>query len=100
MGRSLGIRLILSTQRPDISSGGFTSGSRDQIGNCIALSTLSPQARRMVFPTLPDDLKERQFERGEGRAQLNGKFYHIKIPTVSNFDNVKNLCIAALSKPL
>lgn len=47
MGRSLGLKLVLSMQRCDSSS--FAAGMRDQLGLRVGLSGLSPEAKRMLF---------------------------------------------------
>lgn len=54
MGRSLGLKLILSMQRCDSIS--FSNGARDQFGLRIGLGALSPEAKKMLFGEYDTDI--------------------------------------------
>ena len=96
MGRSMGIRLISSMQRPDAIA--FPVGSRLNYGIVIVLGAVVRSIYEMLMPDHLDQIKGRQFERGEGVVLLQGSELHfIKIPEYGNFENVKQLCIQALS---
>lgn len=98
MGRSKGIRFICSCQRPDMVA--FPVGSRLNYGVVIILGT-GKSIFEMLMPDHLDKIKNREFKRGEGAVLLQGaELHYIKIGKINDFENVKNICIEALSKPI
>jgi len=99
MGRSMSVRLITSMQRPDAIA--FPAGSRLNYGVVIALGAAVRSIYEMLLPDFKEEVKGRQFGRGEGVALLQGsKLHFIKIPEIDNFEKVERLCLGALSKPV
>jgi len=96
MGRSMGVRLITSMQRPDAVA--FTAGSRLNYGVVVVLGAYIRSIFEMLMPDHMEQIKGRQFGRGEGVALLQGSELHfIKIPTIQDYERMKNICIQALS---
>lgn len=77
LGRSLGVHVITSFQRPD--SAHFQHGARDNLGMVIALSSLSNEAISMFH-----FCKEEMLDcgTGEGHVLINGLMVPIRIPLV------------------
>jgi len=99
MGRSMGIRLISSMQRPDAIA--FPAGSRLNYGIVVILGAVVRSIYEMLMPDHLDQIKGRQFGRGEGIALLQGSDLHfIKIPTVRSYERMQTICINALSNNL
>ncbi len=96
MGRSMGVRLICSCQRPDAVA--FPVGSRLNYGVIVVLGAYIRSVYEMVMPDHRQQVEGRQFGRGEGVALLQGsELRFIKIPAVSDYERMKQLCIQALS---
>ena len=96
MGRSMGVRLICSLQRPDAIA--FSAGSRLNYGVVVILGAAIRSIYEMLMPDHMEQVKGRQFGRGEGVALLQGSDLHfIKIPTVRDYERMKDICIQALS---
>ena len=95
MGRSMGIRLIVSCQRAD--SAVFTMGSRLNFGIIIILGAFNKTAYEMLMPDFVKKIEEKRFGRGEGSLLLQGsELYFIKAPTIENFKSIEAICINAL----
>ena len=96
MGRSMSVRLICSCQRPDAIA--FPAGSRLNYGIVVVLGAAIRSIYEMLMPDHIEQVKGRQFGRGEGVALLQGTELHfIKIPTVRDHGRMKALCIEAVS---
>lgn len=98
LGRSLGIRLVISLQRPDASV--FPSGSRLNFGIILILGAAIKSIYEMLIPReYIEDIGSRIFKRGEGVALLQGsEMKYIKIPTIRYYEKMKEICIAALTR--
>ncbi len=98
LGRSLGIRLITSTQRADAVA--FPLGSRMNYGAIIVIGSPPRATYEMFFSREQiDSIADRKFDVGEGVVLLQGKDFHfVKIPTASNMEKVHQVCIDALTK--
>lgn len=98
LGRSLGIRLIISCQRPDATA--FPSGSRLNYGVILIVGAPIRSIYEMLLPKeYIDEIGDRAFKRGEGVALLQGSELHfIKIPMVRDFEKLQKTCIDALSR--
>lgn len=95
LGRSLSIRLIISCQRPDALA--FPAGSRLNYGVVVVLGAAVRSIHEMLIPDHMEQVKGRQFGRGEGVALLQGSELHfIKVAAVSNPRRMKQICIKAL----
>lgn len=95
LGRSLSIRLIVSCQRPDALA--FPAGSRLNYGVVIVLGAAVRSIYEMLLPDHLEQLKGRQFGRGEGVILLQGsELRFIKVPTVRDEERMKQICIKAL----
>lgn len=96
LGRSLGIRLICSCQRPDAKA--FPDGSRLNYGIILALGAPMRSIYEMLMPReYIDRIEDRQFGIGEGVLLLQGSELHfIKIPVVRNIENMHEICVRAL----
>jgi len=96
MGRSMGVRLVTSMQRPDAIA--FSAGSRLNYGVVVVLGAYIRSIYEMLMPDHMEHIKGRQFGRGEGVVLLQGSELHfIKIPAIQDYERMKNLCIQALS---
>ena len=97
LGRSLGVRLLISCQRPDASA--FPSGSRLNYGIIIILGAAIRSIYEMLIPReYIDRIGDRVFGRGEGVALLQGsELRFIKISTVKDEQKLQQVCIDALS---
>ncbi|MGI6153777.1 MAG: FtsK/SpoIIIE domain-containing protein [Christensenellaceae bacterium] len=96
MGRSMSIRLITSMQRPDALA--FPAGARLNYGVVIVLGAAIKSIYEMLLPDFLDEVKGRQFGRGEGVALLQGSdLRFIKVPMVRDTEKMRQLCINALT---
>lgn len=98
LGRSLAVRLVISCQRPDAYA--FPSGSRLNYGIMIILGAPIRSIYEMLIPKeYIDEIGERHFGVGEGVVLLQGsQLRFVKVPMVRDVDNMKQICIAALTK--
>lgn len=97
MGRSKGIRLIVSCQRPDALA--FPVGSRMNFGVIIILGAHTKSIVEMLIPDFIEEIKEQTFLKGEGSVVLQGSELRlIKVPTIRNVEDTKNICTSVLSK--
>lgn len=98
LGRSLGIRLIIATQRPDANV--FPNGSRLNFGIIIILGAFMESIYSMLMPKeLVDKVGNRSFCIGEGSILLQGSdLKFIKIPVIKNEDKMKEICIEGLTR--
>ena len=95
LGRTLGIRLIVSCQRPDAMV--FPAGSRLNFGIIIILGKASRSTYEMLMPDYVEEVKHVKFNQGEGALILQGADLHfIKIPTVKNMVRLQELCKRAI----
>jgi len=96
MGRSIGIRIIISCQRPDAVA--FPTGSRLNYGVVVVLGAYIRSIYEMLMPDHREQVEGRQFGRGEGVALLQGsELRFIKIPRVQDYERMKQICVQALS---
>ena len=98
LGRSLGVRLIISCQRPDAAA--FPSGSRLNYGVILIVGAPIRSIYEMLIPKeYIDEIGDRNFKRGEGVALLQGsELRFIKIPMVRNIVKMQKICVEALSR--
>lgn len=98
MGRSLGVRLVISCQRPDAIV--FPMGSRLNFGIVIILGASIGSIYDMLLPReYIDEIGNRAFGIGEGVVLLQGsQLRMIKIPMVKNLEKMKHICIGTLIK--
>lgn len=95
LGRSLSIRLVISCQRPDALA--FPAGSRLNYGIMVILGAAVRSIYEMLLPDFMDELKGRQFGRGEGVVLLQGsELHYIKVPMVRDVGRMEEICIKAL----
>lgn len=98
VGRSLSVRLIASMQRPDALA--FPAGSRLNFGVICVVGAAVHSIYEMLLPDHMEQLKGRQFNRGEGVVLLQGsELRFIKVPTVRNEERMRQICLEALSRP-
>ena len=98
MGRSKSIRLVCSCQRPDAVA--FPVGSRLNYGIVIILG-VGKSIYEMLMPDHLEQIKKKEFNRGEGAVLLQSADLHfIKIGQVNDMERIKEICIEALSKPI
>lgn len=98
LGRSLAVRLICSCQRPDAAA--FPTGSRLNYGVIIIVGAAIKSIYEMLIPKEYIELMgNRQFKVGEGVVLLQGtKMHFIKVPVIRNEQQLKEICIEALSR--
>ena len=97
LGRSLSVRFICVCQRPDALA--FPVGSRLNYGVIVVLGAAVKSIYEMLLPDFRDEVKGRTFGRGEGVVLLQGAELHfIKVPTIRDTEQMKQLCISALDK--
>lgn len=95
LGRSPSVRLIISCQRPDALA--FPAGSRLNYGVVVVLGAAVRSIYEMLLPDFMDEVKGRQFGRGEGVALLQGsELHYIKVPVVRNAHRMEGISIQAL----
>lgn len=97
LGRSLGVRLLISCQRPDAAA--FPSGSRLNYGIIIVVGAPIRSIYEMLLPReYIDEIGDRQFGVGEGVVLLQGsKLSFVKIPLVRDEEKMKRICKEALT---
>ena len=96
MGRSMGVRLVITCQRPDAVA--FPAGSRLNYGIVVILGAYINSIYEMLVPDFKQFAEGRVFNRGEGIAVLQGTALHfLKIPIVRDIERMKERCIKALS---
>lgn len=96
IGRSLGVRLFISCQRPDAIA--FPSGSRLNYGIVMILGAPISSIYEMLMPEFAEKMKGRSFGRGEGTLLLQGSELHfVKVPMIKDLDRLQELCKEALS---
>lgn len=94
LGRSLSVRLVTSCQRPDALA--FPAGSRLNYGVVVVLGAAVRSIYEMLLPD-PEQVKSRQFGRGEGVALLQGsELHYIKVGAIRNPRCIEQVCIEAL----
>ena len=98
LGRSLGVRLVISCQRPDAAA--FPSGSRLNYGVILIVGAPIRSIYEMLIPKeYIDEIGDRNFKRGEGVALLQGsELCFIKIPRVRDMEKMQRICIDALTR--
>lgn len=96
LGRSLGpVRISVSCQRPDALA--FPAGSRLNYGIVVVLGAAVRSIYEMLLPDFMDEVKGRQFGRGEGVVLLQGsELHYIKVPMVRDVGRMEQICIKAL----
>lgn len=95
LGRSLSIRLVISCQRPDALA--FPAGSRLNYGVVVVLGAAVRSIYEMLLPDHMEQVKGRQFGRGEGVVLLQGsELHYIKVPMVKDVHRMEEICIRAL----
>ena len=97
LGRSLGIRLAISCQRPDALA--FPAGSRLNYGIVCVIGAAVRSIYEMLLPDHMEQTKGRQFGRGEGVVLLQGStLRYIKVPVIQNESRMRQVCYEALNK--
>ena len=95
LGRSPSVRLVISCQRPDALA--FPAGSRLNYGVVVVLGAVVRSTYEMLLPDHMEQVKGRQFGRGEGVVLLQGsELHYIKVPMVRNAPRMEDICIRAL----
>lgn len=96
LGRSLGpVRIAISCQRPDALA--FPAGSRLNYGCIVVVGSYIRSIYEMLLADHTEQVKGRQFGRGEGVALLQGsELHYIKVGAVSNPRRMEEACIRAL----
>lgn len=95
LGRSLSVRLVVACQRPDALA--FPAGSRLNYGVVVVLGAAVRSIYEMLLPDHMEQVKGRQFHRGEGVVLLQGsKLCYLKVPTLTNEEHLWQLCMTAL----
>ncbi len=83
-------------QRPD--SIVFPAGSRLNFGVVVVLGAAIKSIYEMLLPDFKDELQGRQFGRGEGILLFQGsELRFIKIPMARDFEQMRRICVKALS---
>lgn len=99
LARSVGIRLICTCQRPDALV--FPHGARGNYNFSLIFGTPLRSTLEMMLPSSEyiDAIGSRTFRKGEGILfmQSTSELHFVKIPTIKNMDEVKELCIKGLS---
>lgn len=95
LGRSPSVRLIISCQRPDALA--FPAGSRLNYGVVVVLGAVVRSTYEMLLPDHMEQVKGRQFGRGEGVVLLQGsELHYIKVPMVKDVHRMEEICIRVL----
>lgn len=98
LGRSLSVRIVICCQRPDALA--FPAGSRLNYGVVVVLGAALRSIYEMLLPDHMEQVKGRQFGRGEGIVLLQGsELRFIKVPMVRNEERMRQICIKALGGP-
>jgi len=98
MGRSMGVRLVASMQRPDAVA--FSHGSRLNFGIICVLGGANRSIYEMLCPDFIEqiDTENRRFGRGEGVVVLQGsRLKFVKVAVPQDYKKLQRLCIKALS---
>ena len=99
LGRSLSVRLLTACQRPDALA--FPAGSRLNYGVVCIVGAAVRSIYEMLLPDHMEQVKGRQFGRGEGVVLLQGsELRFIKVPTVRDESRIRQICWEALSAPV
>lgn len=99
LGRSLSVRLWTACQRPDALA--FPAGARLNYGIIIVVGAAVRSIYEMLLPDHLEQVKGRQFGRGEGVVLLqNSELRFIKVPTVRDESCMRQICWEALSVPV
>lgn len=99
LGRSLSVRLAVACQRPDALA--FPAGARLNYGVIIVVGAAVRSIYEMLLPDHMEQVKGRQFGRGEGVVLLQGsELQFIKVPTVRDEGRIRQICREALSVPV
>lgn len=97
LGRSLGVRLVISCQRPDALA--FPAGSRLNYGVVCVVGAAVRSIYEMLLPDHMEQTKGRQFGRGEGVVLLQGStLRYIKVPAIQDENRMRQICRDALSR--
>lgn len=95
LGRSLSVRIGISCQRPDALA--FPAGSRLNYGVTVVLGAAVRSIYEMLLPDHMEQVKGRQFGRGEGVVLLHGsQLRFLKVPVIGNPERMNQICIKAL----
>lgn len=98
LGRSVFVRICTCCQRPDMAV--YSFGSRINYGVIIVLGN-GKSIHEMLLPDHLDEVKKKEFNRGEGVVLLQGFDLHfIKIGQVNDMERMKRICVEALSRPI
>lgn len=98
LGRSLAVRLIVACQRPDALA--FPAGSRLNYGVVIVLGAAVRSIYEMLLPDHMEQVKGRQFGRGEGVILLQGSELRlIKVPMILDKKRMRQICMEGLEGP-
>lgn len=98
LGRSLSVRLVVACQRPDALA--FPAGSRLNYGIVCVLGAAVHSIYEMLLPDHMEQVRGRQFGRGEGVVLLQGsELRFIKVPMVRNEERMRQICMEALGGP-
>lgn len=97
LGRSIGVRLVCSCQRPDAAA--FPTGSRLNYGIIIILGAAIKSIYEMLIPKeYIDNIGDRKFKMGEGIVLLQGSQMHfLKVPVIKDEQQIKDLCVKGLN---
>lgn len=99
LGRSLAVRLAVVCQRSDALA--FPAGARLNYGVIIVVGAPVRSIYEMLLPDHLEQIKGRQFGRGEGVVLLQSStLRYIKVPTVRDENHMRQTCFDALSKPI
>lgn len=99
LGRSLGpVRIAISCQRADAQA--FPAGSRLNYGVVCVVGAAVRSIYEMLLPDHMEQVKGRQFKRGEGVVLLQGADLHfLKVPTIRDEKHMREVCFDALNRP-
>lgn len=99
LGRSLSVRIIISCQRPDALA--FPAGSKINYGCVITVGAPVRSVYEMILPDHMEQVKGRQFSRGEGVVFLqNSQLHFLKVPVIGNPERMKRICLNVLGGTL
>lgn len=97
LGRSLSVRISISCQRPDAIA--FPAGSRLNYGVVCVVGAAVRSIYEMLLPDHMEQVKGRQFGRGEGVVLLQGStLRYLKVPAVRDENRMRQICLEALSR--
>ena len=95
LGRSLSVRLVVACQRPDALA--FPAGSRLNYGVVVVLGAAVRSIYEMLLPDHMEQIKGRQFSRGEGVVLLQGSELRlIKVPMIRDEKRMRQICMEGL----